>query len=387
MPNDLTNLLNLVVKENQIAYMLLDLGMHVIESHGPQALLPAPERVGDERVHYSVCAPYLSEMEDILLSVLKGDSERLTLEDVNYSPSEQSEILYLNISLMPYSYAVSESSSESALLVIISDNSSQAKKYQTIVQQRNELGLLRDQLTTANQELEMLNDVKSTLFAIIAHDLKGPFTSLNNILELFQGGDLSDEELQNCLVLLSRESSILQNLLDNLLQWAKSQMQGLQANLTRLNLKDIIENIVGLLAQQAENKKIRLISGVATDFYLEGDADILELVIRNLVSNALKFTPENGTVTIKVVERHDNIEVSVVDTGIGMNEEVQAKLFQPNVRHSSVGTQNEKGSGLGLQLCHSFIKQHGGKMFVRSQLDKGSTFGFQIPMKQNPIPK
>ena len=231
------------------------------------------------------------------------------------------------------------------------------------------------------QELNILNDTKDKFFSIIAHDLKNPFGSLLGASEyLYKEIDKHEiDKARKLSKILYDSSRNAYDILSNLLHWSRSQSGSLDFSPARVNLHEMVGKNVNLAAVQAVEKQIDIDVQLQEDFECTADPDMLNTVLRNLLSNALKFTPEGGKVSIHARRKDNAVVVSVKDTGTGIREEDVDKLFRIDVKYSSVGTNNERGTGLGLILCKEFIQHHGGKIWVESRLHEGSTFYFTLP--------
>jgi len=169
-------------------------------------------------------------------------------------------------------------------------------------------------------------------------------------------------------------------LLENLLRWARSQTDSIELNTEVFRLSVAVANCISLLQTQADNKNIKLLCEVSEEILMDSDQDVLETIIRNLMSNSVKYTSSQGSVTIQAAKLADEIIISISDTGIGIPEDVQKNLFRiDNKLQSQKGTAGEKGSGLGLILCKEFIDKLGGTISVKSEVDKGTTFSFSLP--------
>lgn len=238
-----------------------------------------------------------------------------------------------------------------------------------------------EKLADQNRRLEELNAAKDKFFAIIAHDLNSPlsaFKSLSTGLsENFR--QLSEMELQNYLVSLKTSSEELVSLLQNLLQWALSQTKNLRLNRQNINLGDLLTKNVHLLEENASQKSIDVEVQVEKDYQVYADAQTVDLVFRNLIANAIKFTSINGKIAIKTSSDQDMISIEIEDTGIGMTSEDINKLFKITEDVSHIGSSKEKGTGLGLILCKEFIERNNGQILVESELGVGSTFKVILP--------
>ena len=230
-------------------------------------------------------------------------------------------------------------------------------------------------------ELNILNDTKDKFFSIIAHDLRNPFGSLLGASEyLYKEIDKHEiGKARKLSKILYDSSRNAYDILSNLLNWSRSQSGSLDFNPVRVNLYEIVDKNVKLSAVQAAEKDIDIQVKLQDSFEFIADPDMLNTILRNLISNALKFTPTGGKVIIDASRKEEEVVVLVKDTGTGMGEEDLGKLFRIDVKHISVGTNNERGTGLGLILCKEFIQYHGGNIWVESQPQKGSTFYFSIP--------
>lgn len=250
-------------------------------------------------------------------------------------------------------------------------------------------GVLRDiterkvaeaELEKFSKELQESNATKDRFFSIIAHDLKSPFNSilgLTNVL-IDDRQSLDEKEIREILSTIKKSSESAFELLENLLLWANSQTGRISFSPRQFNLKGAIEENIALVEVQASRKKIRIISSCIEDCQAFGDMQMIHTVLRNLLSNAIKFTPQGGEVAVSVTKLDDRYEISVKDTGVGIARENIPKLFKIESKYSTKGTANEKGTGLGLILCKEFVDKHGGKIWMESEVGKGSTFYFTI---------
>ena len=256
------------------------------------------------------------------------------------------------------------------------------KSKDTILEQNKELSNLVNQLSKSNEELNKLNASKDKYFSIIAHDLKGPVGNLNSFLNFMtdQSDKISKEEFQKDLILLQSSSKKIKDLLENLLTWSRSQRGDIQYNPDNFDLQRLIQSNMLLFESSVNNKKISLLNKVQSGIAGYFDYEMIKTVFRNLISNAIKYTNTNGSITISSREVDTFIEITIEDIGTGMNYSMSQNLFRIDVKHFSTdGTNGEKGTGLGLILCKEFIDKHGGKIWVESEEGKGSKFKFTIP--------
>lgn len=242
-------------------------------------------------------------------------------------------------------------------------------------------------LTKANQSIEdqkaqlaELNHIKDNLFSIVSHDLRNPLNSIKGLLSLMKKKSLEGEELEFITTKLEGSLDSTLNLLDNLLYWAKSQMEGIQANPQLIQPKVLIENNLRLALTLFNEKEIN-VSTELNNKYALADEDMIDLVVRNLLSNAIKFTPAQGHISLKMYTKDSFLCFSIEDNGIGMSSELISGLFSTGQRHTSYGTNNEKGYGLGLKLCKDFIEINRGNLHVVSEENQGSIFTVSLPTK------
>lgn len=227
--------------------------------------------------------------------------------------------------------------------------------------------------------LNELNQTKNKLFSIIGHDLRGPIGAFQGLLKLFKEGEMTKDEFLNFVPKLKVDIDTISFTLNNLLSWGQTQMNGAVTKPTVTQLDSIVEENMALLSEIAESKSIELINRVEANCKIWTDANQIDIIIRNLLSNALKFTPNNGQIIIGAIQKIKTCEVYIKDNGLGMSEETMSKIFQKDSNHTTYGTNDEKGTGLGLSLCKEMVEKNKGKIWVHSALNKGSSFYFSIP--------
>lgn len=247
-----------------------------------------------------------------------------------------------------------------------------------IVAQHQEIELKASQLEKKTNELLELDTLKNKLFSVIAHDLKTPMYALRNMFRNIQQFDIPGDEIKIMIPDVVTDLNYTTGLMENLLQWAKNQMQSDSLKPQLLDVSEMIKEVMQLLRLQADEKKVYLESKIDVPVYIYADRDMVNLVLRNLLSNAIKFTPENGYIFLGANEANSYVEVFVQDTGKGMSEEDLRKINANNY-FTTKGTANESGTGLGLMLCKEFLAKNGGRMFVESEEGKGSVFSFTLP--------
>ncbi len=243
----------------------------------------------------------------------------------------------------------------------------------------------QEQLKRLNSILRRVNANKDRFFSIIAHDLKSPFSILIGMPEIILAGKdtMSKEAIVDLVtdILQSAENTFA--LLENLLNWSRIQCGIIEFLPAQFDIQPIVERTINLLGPNARHKQIELRSRVLSETLVTADANMVETVVRNLVSNALKFTNPNGVITVSAVESGSFIEIAVADTGVGIPEEDLRNLFWIEEKIQTKGTAGETGTGLGLVLCKEFVEKNGGAIWAESQVDQGTTFRFTLP--KNPI--
>jgi signal transduction histidine kinase/Tfp pilus assembly protein PilF len=249
-------------------------------------------------------------------------------------------------------------------------------------QRRRKINMLllqhQDEMEKRSEELEKLNQVKDKFFSIISHDLRSPINALSGLLDLLDKGALTAEELPVHIRELRTRFHHTRTLLNNLLDWTLLQMDKLNLQATKIDISKLVDENIQLLGA-VQGKDIKIINEVPRPSIAFADSNTINLVIRNLITNAIKFTNDGGSVVIKGEEQPYEWLVSVQDNGIGMRPEVLKILFDKTAPYTTRGTANEKGTGLGLILCKEFVEKNGGKIWVESEEGKGSTFYFTLP--------
>ncbi|MBD3305073.1 response regulator [candidate division KSB3 bacterium] len=236
-------------------------------------------------------------------------------------------------------------------------------------------------LRHSKEALHQLNITKDKFFSIIAHDLRSPFTGLIGLTKFIVENieDYSKEEIKELVGDLQLSAETVYALLENLLVWSRLQRGIIKNQPEPILLKHIAQQNIRLFTPTAAQKGITLSNRIQDDTPAYADHNSVNTVIRNLLSNALKFTHTGGTVTLSATPKDEQVEVAVADTGIGMNAEGRAKLFQLDQPYQRPGTAEEKGTGLGLILCKEFIERNGGTIWVESEVGQGTTFRFTLP--------
>jgi signal transduction histidine kinase len=230
-----------------------------------------------------------------------------------------------------------------------------------------------------NQELNNLNKVKDKIFSTIAHDVRSPLASVQGMLALIDVNALSEEELQKMAIELSARVNTTSSLLDNLLNWSRNQIATAKVNPVKTDIRTLANECIELYGNNAIEKNITLLNSIPDSSHIFADEEMIRITLRNLISNAIKFTPANGEVKIEASPKDDLLCISISDSGVGIPQEDLTKVFSFEAK-STPGTASEKGTGLGLILCKEFIEKNGGQIWVDSLHGEGSTFSFTAPL-------
>lgn len=235
----------------------------------------------------------------------------------------------------------------------------------------------QDEIKKRSQELEQLNQVKDKFFSIISHDLRSPINALSGILELMAKDQITPDEFLALNKELRLQFGHTKTLINNLLDWTLLQMDKLKIQVEKIDLHVLADNNIKLLSS-LHYKEIKITNKVAPLSFALGDSNMINLVLRNLLTNAIKFSEAGDLIEVAAKLDGENYIVSVKDNGVGISPEVQKILFEKTSGYSTRGTANEKGTGLGLILCKEFVERNGGRIWLESELGKGSTFFFTI---------
>ncbi len=270
---------------------------------------------------------------------------------------------------------------ESAVISPMMDSGGEIISYVAVKEDITDGKRIQDELTQSEAGLKEANAAKSKLFSIIAHDLRGPIGNFIPIIDVLTDDDydLTNENRNKLLAELKRASITTLGLLENLLSWSVSQSERFELVSVNLSVRELIHRNVTLFATGANQKSLSIQEKAEGELIAFADLHTIDLVVRNLMSNALKFTPNGGIITISARSAGEQIEIEVADSGVGMTPEFAGNLFKSKVIQSTPGTNREKGSGLGLILCKDFVERNGGKIRVESELGKGSRFIFTLP--------
>lgn len=245
-----------------------------------------------------------------------------------------------------------------------------------------ELKMKEAEIISKNEQLTLANAEKDKFFSIIAHDLRSPFNGFLGFTKLLveELDTLTLKEIQKIAVSMRKSATNLFRLLENLLEWSRIRRGVTNFEPERLLLKSIIDESLQPIAESANNKGIEIKLEIPDDLIIHADGYMLKSTIRNLVSNAVKFTNKEGSIVISANSLPDNfVEISVKDYGIGMSKKILDNIFRLDEQTNRKGTEGEPSTGLGLIICKEFIEKNGGRLWIESEEGKGSTFCFTLP--------
>ncbi|NOZ46655.1 MAG: HAMP domain-containing histidine kinase [Chlorobi bacterium] len=242
---------------------------------------------------------------------------------------------------------------------------------------------LVEQIQQKNIELEKLNNTKDKFFSIIAHDLRSPFNSIIGFSDLLkeQIDHQSKEKLKEMVMMINSSAYQAYELLENLLEWSMCERGKMPFHKEKNNLKLLVAEEINKLKKTAFLKEINIKNLVEDSIEIKADVNMMKVIFRNLISNAIKFTNRKGEILILAKQKNGQTKISVKDNGVGINEKMLKSIFKIGIKGTTKGTEQEPGSGLGLILCKEFIKKHKGKIWVESKEGVGSEFIFTIPFK------
>jgi len=240
------------------------------------------------------------------------------------------------------------------------------------------------EILESQKRLEEENSNKDKFFSIISHDLKAPFGALLGITQFLQDSydEMSEQERKEMIHVAKNSANNIFELLDGLLEWSRAKSGRMEFAPSIVNLHESSLHVIQILIQNAKNKNIDISNYIEEGISVFADEKMLRTILRNLLANAIKFTPKDGKIIIESKITEEQIEISVSDNGIGMNEKDISKLFKIEVHHTTLGTENESGTGVGLILCQELVENNGGIIWAESELGKGSVFKFTLPIKK-----
>lgn len=256
------------------------------------------------------------------------------------------------------------------------------KKLRATTKQLNEKN---EEIDKKSKDLEQAIKTRDKFFSIISHDLRSPFFGIKSMTEILSdpNEEITDEERKEYLIKLNKTVKDVYNLIDNLIEWSKIQTNRIEHQPMNFDLYDDVSSIINLIGINAEHKKIKIVNKLKSPVVIYADQQMIHSVVLNLISNAVKFTRENGLIEIFSIDEDEFIKICVKDNGIGISDEIKSKLFLVDTRISTRGTNQEKGTGLGLLLSKELIEKNGGKIWFESKENEGTTFCFTVPKAKN----
>jgi signal transduction histidine kinase len=256
--------------------------------------------------------------------------------------------------------------------------------FNKMIEALREKELLEVKLKTQFAELQKVNSEKDKFFSIIAHDLRSPFNGFLGLTQLMaeQLPTMTMEDIHLIAVSMQNSATNLFRLLENLLEWSRMEQGMIPFKPEEIQLRESADKSIAIVLENAHAKDIEIEISIASGIVVYADSNILQTIIRNIVSNAVKFTPKGGKIKVNAFTNGENrVQVSITDSGIGMKPDMLANLFKLDVPTGRPGTEGEASTGLGLILCKEFVEKHGCKLWAESEVGKGSTFSFTVPQK------
>lgn len=239
---------------------------------------------------------------------------------------------------------------------------------------------LREELLQANKKLEELNQTKTKFFSIIAHDIRSPLSGVYTLLDSLAIKVKKDNEVSHYVNIMQQSFQKLFNLLENLLEWSRVELDSFSINKERINILEPIRTNVSLFSELAMQKEIEIKINSSEPRFVNVDINMLNTIIRNLLTNAIKFTNKGGIIQINYTSKNGYLELQIKDNGVGMDQHKVKNLFSSGTVKTTPGTKNEKGSGLGLLLCREMVERNGGRIKAESEPGKGTTFYVHIEL-------
>ncbi|RYD71417.1 MAG: HAMP domain-containing histidine kinase [Sphingobacteriales bacterium] len=243
----------------------------------------------------------------------------------------------------------------------------------------------QQQIEEQNKKLVLLNKNKEKLFAILAHDIRGPINSAGAAFAMVQNKMISKEEFEEISLKLNQQISNVRENVDTLLMWSQSQLNGIKVTKTTVSLKPLVLKLITSFEILLESKELTMVTTDLPDLKIYADEDHIEIILRNLLSNAIKFSFPKGNIMISAAPKDNCAEISIQDFGTGISSENAAIILQSHSFYSSYGTLNEKGTGLGLKFCSEFAEKNGGRIYLKSKEGEGSCFTLRVPLSESAI--
>lgn len=362
--------LRTVFESTDIGYILFDINANILTFNTPAYYFTIKQHK-KELIKGKNLLDYIPEerienIQNVIKKVLYGNK-------VEYETSDKTEFNETTW----YEFVYSPVKSKDNLIVGIVMSMKDITQTKLI---QNELNNTLLKVETTNNKLQEIIQQKDKFFSIIAHDLRSPFSGFIGLTQLIteEFQFLSNEELKSLTNELNKSANNLFKLLENLLEWSRIQRGMVKFNLEHISLYDKIQKNIDLLQSKADLKSIQIVNKVPFDSFIYADNQMIDVVIRNILANAVKFTNNGGLVEVFMRQSNNFIEVQIKDNGIGMPDEIISELFKIDSKSSRIGTANEPSTGLGLLLCKEYVEKHGGTIWAENNPDKGSSFYFTI---------
>lgn len=311
----------------------------------------------------------------------KLEENYYTISDLS-SKNEIAQLNYENEKKISYFLIVAIVIFAFLVVLLIHQQTSKKKAFNLLEFRNFQINRMNDEIQEQRDYLNQLNKTKDKFFSIIAHDLKNPFNSIKGFTELLidNSGEYEEAKQLKFLKIIKDSTIKASMLLNNLLIWANSQSGNLTYIPKKIELVRQVMDVTSLLEIQAIKKEIDIYNNVDHNLSVKADENMLNTILRNLISNAIKFTNPKGEIRVLSKVKNSMVEISIADNGVGISEEDIENIFNIEVKNTNIGTANEQGSGLGLILCKDFVEKHGGEIWVKSEKNKGTEFIFTLPL-------
>lgn len=318
---------------------------------------------------------HVQELQSLYESEKKADTIFM-LENENELKQQQMR----NQSLVTWFLSVGIFSLTALIFVLWRLRAQQKKTNDALSIKNKAIEQQKEEIQAQAESLQELNHLKSKLFSVISHDLRGPINNLQSLLELVTNRIMKPEEFLAISDKLKSNLNVTQRTLENLLNWSLSQMEGLRTEQKRFEIKSVMEDACRLMEDLAQRKNIIIENTTRTPVMVMADPDQVQLILRNLIHNAIKFSKTDGKVLVSASEHHNECHVRIKDFGIGMTQEEKEMILSSQEYFTKIGTQQEKGTGLGLLLCKEFIHRNGGTLTIDSHPGHGTEITFTLPL-------
>lgn len=328
----------------------------------------------------------MNEKQGLYNNALKYHKEHIAFKEQVFNEEKEKEItrkqLQLDFSIKEKDYQTQQRFQQklaiflSVFILVLAIAALLVYKAQRKTTKLNQLVL------SQKEELENLGKVKDRIFSVVSHDMRIPVNSLISFINLLENGNVSEEKLKRYAANLKNSLGYTSIMMENLLNWAASQLEGYKPHIEHINIMDCVADIIDAQQVHATEKNITIKNNIPTDLKCQADYNMLNLVVRNLLSNAIKFTHASGFIELSAMEKTNEVQIAVKDNGVGLAEEEVERfnaVSQYGVNKTTLGTNKEKGTGIGLSLCKTFVHLMNGKISLKSDLNKGCTFLVNLP--------